>query len=38
MENFDLLSKENAILKEDISNITKRFSKGSKKLEKILSV
>jgi len=37
-ENVNFLSKENTFLKNDISNISKRFSIGSEKLEKILSV
>ncbi|XP_071724666.1 uncharacterized protein [Rutidosis leptorrhynchoides] len=37
-ESEDNLSKENAFLKTDLSNISKKFSIGSEKLEKVLSI
>lgn len=37
-ENANSLSKENIFLKEDILNISKEFSNGSEKLDKIISI
>jgi len=37
-ENVDSLSKENTLLKNDISSISKRLSMGFEKLKKILSI